>query len=114
MLKENIAHKINEKVCQSTNQKVFIDPLSIGIYITIIDIIINAIRIWCQIKKNRESAQKIQEECKNPGIVARILVSRQVKKKIGRNAYKDKGEQIVQAIFDTGKEMSVDEIVEVL
>ena len=111
---QDFAERINTNLCISKNQEVFIDPVTISIILGIISLIINALRLYCQIKHNREDAEKIQGESQNPGPIARRLVARHVRKQLGREEYQQCGQYYIDAIFRTCAESSTEEIMELL
>lgn len=110
MTVEDLAQKIQNDVENSSEKLVFIDPMSIMLYIAIINAIINAVRLFCILKKNRESAEKVSQECRQPGLGTRILVTRQVRKHLGIKDFRKNGAALVDKILRSGADLSLDEI----
>jgi hypothetical protein len=94
------------------NEKIkvgFVDPASIMLIISIIGVIINGIRLYCEWKHN----QNIPTEAKKTS-VSKPYVRRIVRKHLKRERYKTDGNTVVNAIIKTGQLMTPEESDELL
>jgi hypothetical protein len=104
------ANEILDKV-NKDEQKVFVDPATIILVISILSMIFQGIRMWLQYRKNKLDGQEIQVLCSKPSRLANLFVRRGIINKFGRKTYKDLGgEEFVSAIFETGANTSPEEL----
>lgn len=101
------------RVSADTREKneVFIDPATIMLICSILSVIFSAMRLWCEWRNNRKpSGENIREVCIQKPMWVKRRVNRIVKKKLDDETYREKGQHIVESIFNAGASSTPEEL----
>lgn len=96
---ENIAQKVQDKLVKE--QKVFVDPATIMLIITLVSTIISAIQ---KCKAKPEEAVVVAH---HPTPREEKLLKRKIRQQLGWIKYWKEGQQYYEAVRATGKELTI-------
>jgi hypothetical protein len=103
---DDVAKKAAVNYANKTGDKqAALDPATI---FTFIGIIRDVIELLKGCKKDENSGV---ESVKNPGPFQRIALRRHVKNELGSKEFRKHGEQVLDALYDTGKTISREDMV---
>lgn len=91
---------------KSGDKQAALDPATIFTFIGIVRDVITLI------KECRSNANDGVQTVKNPGPFQRIALRRHVKNELGVREFRKHGEQILDALYDTGKTISISDMIE--
>ena len=112
---EQAAYRVADNAPEE-EREVFVDPMTIMLICSILSTLFAAMRVWCEYRRGQEKpdGEGIQNECKRPSLLTRMRVSRIVRRKLGREKYRQIGAQVCEAIFQAGASASPAEIAEIV
>jgi len=100
---------------QQDEQQVFIDPATISLFMTIISQIVNMIK-YCRAKRDEtldESVTVAVRMFNKPSRRETNALRRMLRRKMGWRTYWRDNNKTMNALLETGKETSVNEVTEV-
>ena len=94
------AEKLAKKV---TKSNAVFDPTTIFVFAELIAQFIEAFQ-------NCKTAKEAHEDMKSPGLFQRLATRRMVRDSMNRRDFRDKGEDVIQGLYELGSEITVAEV----
>ena len=109
------ARRVKDNIVLEDNkdQEVFIDPATIMLIASILSVILNAIRLWCEIKRNKKEqseGEQICSICRNPSVAQKWMVNGAVRRQTRGQLNARQRKELRNAIFNTGATANPQEI----
>jgi hypothetical protein len=98
----------------TNEQQVFIDPATISLIFSILGAIIQGIRLYCQWKQNKKTGENIHNELLYQKRRSKRTIRTYVKNAMSPEDYAVRGEAIITAILEAGKNATPEYIEQLL
>lgn len=108
------AEKVLNELRNNKEQEVFIDPATITIICAILGALFQAIRLYCDWKKNKKAGENISGHLQRKSFLARRTIKRYVKENMTPEDYAVRGEAVINAILEAGSKATPEYISELL
>ena len=113
---EEVAQNISDKASSNTENENF---GSIILTIMIIGIVLNLIRVVQECNNDNKStdkgtADKIKNLCARKGWFTKMRIKKSIRQQIGTEKYKQYGKIILDAIMDTGENLTEEKLIKLV
>lgn len=102
----SVLNKVAEKASvKYGGENAVLDPATVSVFV---DLIFQFIAAFQECRAAREAHQDI----KSPGLLQRIRARQIVRENMSRKDFRQHGDSVLEALFETGRELTVEEVEE--
>lgn len=88
------------------NSEAALDPATISVFLNMI------MQVFQMFKDCRQTPAQANQEMKSPGVFKRIKLRQLVRDEIGNREFRKHGDDIMEALYEQGKELDVKDVEE--